>query len=132
MKKRILVLVLSLLSFSALADKDEAVEAASSWLGIIDADNFAESWDETASLFKRLLSRDQWVSMLDGVRTPLGALVGRELESTTAETTLPGAPDGNYWIIVFNTRFANKASAVETLVMIDEEGKWLPVGYYIR
>lgn len=59
-------------------------------------------------------------------------LAGGELESTTAETTLPGAPDGNYWIIVFNTRFANKASAVETLVMIDEEGKWLPVGYYIR
>jgi len=48
-------------------------------------------------------------------------------------TSLPGAPDGDYVVIQFQTSFANKASAVETITpMRDRDGAYRVSGYFIR
>ncbi len=48
-------------------------------------------------------------------------------------TSMPGAPDGEYVIIQFESSFANKKSAVETVTpMKDENGVWRVSGYYIK
>ncbi|HWN92533.1 MAG TPA: DUF4019 domain-containing protein, partial [Verrucomicrobiae bacterium] len=47
--------------------------------------------------------------------------------------TLPGAPDGEYVVIQYETAFENKASAVETITpMLDKDGSWRISGYYIK
>ena len=49
------------------------------------------------------------------------------------ETSLPGAPDGEYVVIQMETSFENKASAVETITpMRDSDGEWRVAGYYIK
>jgi hypothetical protein len=49
------------------------------------------------------------------------------------ENTLPGAPDGKYWTIQFDTSFAAKAEAVETVTfMLEKDGSWRAAGYFIR
>lgn len=51
----------------------------------------------------------------------------------TYSTTLPGAPDGEYVVILYDTSFENKKSAVETVTqMIDKDGNWHVAGYYIK
>ena len=66
-------------------------------------------------------------------REPLGKLIERKLKSTQYTTTAPGAPDGQYVIIQFNTSFENKKNAVETVTpMKDKDGKWRVSGYYIK
>jgi len=45
---------------------------------------------------------------------------------------MPGAPDGNYAVIVFDTSFQSKASAVETLTVMADGEKWRAAGYFIR
>jgi len=46
---------------------------------------------------------------------------------------MPGAPDGKYVIIQYDTVFENKASAVETVTpMVDPDGSWRVSGYFIR
>jgi hypothetical protein len=46
---------------------------------------------------------------------------------------MPGAPDGEYYVIQYDTSFEKKKSAVETITpMVDKEGKWRVSGYYIR
>ena len=63
----------------------------------------------------------------------MGELVSRVVKSATYAKTLPGAPDGEYVVIQFETTFANKKSAVETVTpMVDSDGKWHVSGYYIR
>jgi hypothetical protein len=48
-------------------------------------------------------------------------------------TSLPGAPDGRYVIIQFNTSFANRPSSVETLTFIMvTNGSWKASGYFIK
>jgi hypothetical protein len=48
-------------------------------------------------------------------------------------TTMPGAPDGEYVVIQYQTTFEHKNSAVETVTpMLDNDGQWRVSGYYIR
>jgi hypothetical protein len=70
---------------------------------------------------------------LRAARKPLGELVSRKLKSANFMTSLPGAPDGEYVVLQFETAFENKKSAVETITpMLEKDGKWRVSGYYIR
>ena len=110
-----------------------AVQAAQSWLMLVDAGEYGKSWDRSAALFKGALSRNAWEQSLSAARKPMGAVIARKLVSAQYTTTLPGAPDGEYVVIQFDTRFANKKSAVETVTpMKDADGVWRVSGYYIK
>jgi hypothetical protein len=53
--------------------------------------------------------------------------------SASYRTSLPGAPDGQYVVIKFNTWFENKKSAIETVTpKMDKDGMWRVSGYYIK
>ncbi len=111
---------------------DQAAPRGVTWLKLIDGAKYADSWREASTYFRSRVPEKQWVTMVQGVRAPLGALVSRKQRSITFSTTLPGAPDGNYAVIVFDTSFQNKASATEQLTMMADGEKWRAAGYFIR
>jgi len=131
----ILVLAFAAPIPSLAADKPEkeAQAAAEQWLALIDAGQFAESWQATASVFQAAVSQPQWKSSLESVRKPLGTRVSRKLKSAKYSKKLPGAPDGEYVVLQFTTSFTNKNGAVETVTpMLDQDGKWKVSGYFIK
>ena len=110
-----------------------AQKSAESWLALTDNGKYGESWDDAAQLFKNAVTREQWTNQIKAVRPPLGKVQSRRLKSATYTKTLPGAPDGEYVVIQYETSFENKASAIETIVpMLDKDGKWRVSGYFIR
>jgi Protein of unknown function (DUF4019) len=116
------------------AIKEKAgVAAAEKWLGLVDKGEYAASWKEAATFFRNNVTEQKWEQSSKGVREPLGKLVSRKLGTQKYETSLPGAPDGEYVVMQFDTSFANKKSAVETVTtVLDKDGKWRVVGYFIR
>jgi hypothetical protein len=62
----------------------------------------------------------------------LGGVSSRVLKSATKSRSLPGAPDGEYVVVQFQTSFANKAAATETVVLSHEASGWKVDGYFIR
>ena len=94
--------------------EDEAIQAAKDWLVMIDANDYGKSWDEAAEFFKASISKTIWVDSIRGIRPSLGLLISRTLTSAVYATSLPGAPDGEYVVIRFSTRFANKKSSQKT------------------
>ena len=117
------------------ADKPEdlAQSAAESWLKLTDAGNAGASWDQAAKLFKGAVTKEQWTQALAGVRPPLGKVISRKVTSRRYSEKVPGAPDGEYVAIQYETVFENKASAVETITpMLDPDGIWRVSGYFIR
>jgi hypothetical protein len=54
------------------------------------------------------------------------------VKDVTASKSLPGAPDGDYEVVQFQTSFANKAAANETVVLSLEASGWKVDGYFIR
>lgn len=116
------------------AEKEKgAVAEAKHWLSLVDAGKYEQSWKEAAEYFRNAVSQDKWVQSLQAARNPLGKLISREVKSTMYKTSLPGAPDGEYVIIQFDTSFSNKKSAVETVTpMHEKDGTWRVSGYYIK
>ncbi|MFZ4775305.1 MAG: DUF4019 domain-containing protein [Terrimicrobiaceae bacterium] len=131
----LLTLILLAFALPSRADEttDPAVEAAKSWLKLVDSKKYQESWVEAAPFFKGKVKEESWIKMVAPVRDPMGDLKTRELISAVYTKTLPGAPEGEYVVIQFKTAFQNKPDAVETITpMKDDKGAWRVSGYYIR
>lgn len=122
---------------SALAQNAEAVsqaqEAAARWVALADAGQFTASWDQAATSFQAAITKPQWERAMQAVRAPLGSVKSRQLKSARFSTSLPGAPDGEYVVVQFDTQFEHKASAVETVTpMKGKDGAWRVSGYFIK
>ncbi len=139
--RRVILLALTILSslvctFSPHANEvaeKAAITSATAWLALADEGKSAETWDQAAGYFKNAVNKEQWIASLKGGRTPLGKVLTRKLKSKIYTKTLPGAPDGEYVVIMYDTQFENKKSAVETITpMLDKDGKWRVAGYLIQ
>ena len=131
------VAILALAGVPAQAAESDAVPkaqvSAKAWLALTDSGKYAESWNGASSLFKTAITRPDWEKAIRAARAPLGALKSRTLKTATFARTLPGAPDGEYVVIQYETVFEHKASAVETITpMLDKDGAWRVSGYYIK
>ena len=133
-----LVAIVSCIGCSSASNPEAetaAVAAAKGWLSRIDAEKYAESWDEAAALFKGAVSKEQWVQTMQAERKPFGKNISRELKSKRYCTSLPGIP-GECVVIQFKALFENKKSTISTIEtvtpMMDKDGKWRMSGYYIK
>ena len=128
-----MLLACSSLTQAQQSPEELAERSANSWLALIDSGKYAESWAEASSLFQQHVSKEQWQQMLHAARDPLGNMIARKRKSATYTKSLPGAPDGKYVVIQYDTSFTNKKSAVETVTpMLDKDGKWRVSGYFIK
>jgi hypothetical protein len=129
------VFISTLALFAVAQNKDTkpAQVATESWLALVDKGSYAESWDTASTHFKGAVTKGKWQEMLKGVRQPLGDLVSRNMKTAEFKDSLPGAPDGQYVVMAYETSFANKKQATETLTsVLDKDGQWRVVGYFIR
>jgi hypothetical protein len=118
-------------------DKDNAekaaMECATKWLVLLDEGNLAASWEEAALHLKSSVSKEKWMKMLR-VRGALGPLMSRKMISADyAKATLPGAPEGEFVVIHYQSSFEYNSSAVEMITpMLEKDGTWRVSGYSVR
>lgn len=116
---------------AAVEQVKQAKQAADAWLKLVDDGNYKESWNQFASVVKPLVTEDKWEQEAGGIRKMLGPVISRAFKGAKLATTLPGAPDGHYVIIQYDSSFANKKSTVEEVVpMLDTDGQWRISGYH--
>ena len=120
-------------AFPALADDQAAAKkAVETWLAAHDQARYGETWDASANFVKEKIPKEKWEQMMQSTLGPLGKLESRSLLSSNAVTELPGMPDGKYVVFEYEARFANKKSAVETIIPMVEDGQWKVMTYRIR
>ena len=138
--KRILGIITAAVIFVAIPAQAQDTEqvakaqaAAQSWLALTDSKAYAQSWEQSAALFQAGVSKPSWVSAIQGVRSPLGSLKSRTVKSASYTRSLPGAPEGEYVVIQYETQFEHKAGAIETVTPFREkDGSWKVSGYFIK
>jgi hypothetical protein len=60
-------------------------------------------------------------------------MISRQLDSKQYATSLPGLPDGQYVVLQYKTSFANKKSAIETVIpMLEKDKKWRIARYFVK
>ncbi len=131
------IVVLLMAASSVIAAEPEkektAAKAAELWLKLVDNGEFNKSWKEASEYLRNAVKMEPFAQSLKPVRNPLGKVITRKVKSTTYATSLPGAPDGEYVIVQFETSFENKKESVETVTpMLDKDGKWRVSGYFIK
>lgn len=103
------------------------------WLERVDASKYPESWQSASAMFRSAVTEESWDKTIEAVRTPLGKVETRKLMKATYTKTLPGAPDGEYVVIQYQTSFEHKKEAVETVISTREKaGGWRLAGYFIK
>ena len=121
------------LALAAAPMPDEAGRTAQSWFELVDAGEYGRSWEASSAFFRTAVSEANWIASLQAVRKPLGARIHREQISSQEATSLPGAPDGEYRILLFATEFAGKKASRETITLMREpDGQWRIAGYFIQ
>ena len=110
-----------------------ALKSAKAWLTLVDSEEYEESWDEAAGFFKGAVPQEQWQQSMQSIRKPFGKNISRKLQLKLYLTSLPGAPDGEYVVIKFDSSFENKKYTLETVTpMLDKDGKWRISGYFMK
>ena len=126
------ILLAASLAGAAPVNQEPNLAAAKNWVSLVDAKRWDDSWTAAGTLFKSQMPQARWVATIAPVREPLGPVSSRALKSVTNAKSLPGAPDGEYEIVQFETSFANKAAATETVVLSRETSGWKVDGYFIK
>ena len=114
-------------------DKPEvaAQKTAESWLALIDAGKYADSYDAASDEFKAQLTKEKWVEMAKGARGGTGAFESRKLVNALYTENIPNAPPGKYVALTFQAKYAG-GTATEQIVSINEKDQsWRPIGYVI-
>jgi hypothetical protein len=134
MKSLLAIAFALLMPVAALAAdaSTDATNAAKAWLAFVDAGKFAQSWTDSSALMRARISQADWTKAAQPVHDQLGPVVSRETAGVDMVKALPGAPDGDYAIVHFKTKFAKKADAKETVTMMMDGGKWKSAGYFIN
>lgn len=138
----IMTIALSLLALAALsqgssspasppaqvAANAELADVAEQWLTLIDQGRWEESYRATGTSFQKLNTLQVWTETSERVRPPLGRVISR---TVLRQDSLPVPPHGME-MVKFQTRFANKDNAVETVTLDREGGQWRIVGVTIE
>jgi len=99
-------------------------DRAKQWLVLVDDKNYAQSWSEAGKAFQNRQKTDAWAKDAGTRREPLGAVASRGLKSIDLSRS-------NVAVIKYDSVFAHKASAVETVTLSFENGGWVVTDYSV-
>ncbi len=99
-------------------------DRAKQWLVLVDDKNYAQSWSEAGKAFQNRQKTDAWAKDAGARREPLGAVASRNLKSIDLSRS-------NVAVIKYDSVFAHKASAVETITLSFENGGWVVADYSV-
>ena len=100
-------------------------DRARQWLVLVDDKNYAQSWSEASKTFQGRQKADAWAADAGARRAPLGAVASRGLKSIDLSRN-------NIAVIRYDTVFARKAAAVETVTLAFENGSWSVTDYSVN
>jgi len=114
-------------------DDRDMIQASEKWLKLIDMGEFGAAWDISAPSLKSSVTRKAWVDGLAAARKPFGEVRARKTDKFARSHKLPGLPEGDYALLLFDTQFANGKQAQEHLTWVLGKGDvWQVTGYFIK
>jgi hypothetical protein len=113
-------------------EESAAQRQALGFLGYLDEGRIADSYDYTGMLLRAKLDREAFTAQVQKLRAGTGALQARELIDANYNTSVEGAPQGQYVVLHYHSNFASRPDTVETMTLALANGYWRVDGYYIK
>ena len=113
-------------------DEAAAVTAVFEWLAVVDAGDYAGSWDAGAAAFQEAVTREDWVTAVTNARSSFEPFGEREQIASRKMTNPENAPPGEYALMQFRTQVSGDRTVIETVVPMKEDGAWKVSGYFVK
>lgn len=111
---------------------EQAVPVAAEFLQMIDSGQYAESWRSSASLMQEKITEKDWAEKLAKARERTGDVINRERESATYSTKAQDSPEGEYIMLIYDSKF-DKAGELSEYVTVMRDGElWKVAGYFLE
>jgi hypothetical protein len=111
------------------AENHAVVEAVQAWLAALDAGNYDESWNQSATVFRIGNGTSaNWADAASQMRGPLGRVVSRTLKEMQPTKLQEGAA----YALVFDTTFEARRGTTEEVTVILDGGFWKVAGYMVK
>jgi len=130
----LLVVILSLACKTNLGPSSIPTEVESAITSVgedIAAERYEKLFNEASELWRQDTTLDQSVSTFKTLRTKLGTVENRVVQSATEQQNSGGPLKGRAYIVTYRTRFQN-AEGMETFTMVERERHWLLARYFVN
>ena len=97
----------------------------------ITQERYEQIYNESSDLWKKDVTLEQSNEVFKTLRTKLGKIESRTLNSATEQQNSGGALKGHVYILSYETRF-ERGEGMETFTLIEENGRWLLARYLVN
>ena len=98
---------------------------------LVDAGEYRQSWLTANKTLKEQSAKEEWENYLKAIREPLGKVISHKVTRSRTVSQIQGKPDGEYFQIQFEVKFANQ-TGMERMTVAKESGSWKVAGYMMR
>lgn len=115
---------------AAQSNEEAARAAAEEWLALVDAGKYSESFGKLDPAFAKKVGKKKWVASITDLRERAGKFISRKVTSAEYTKELPGAPEGEYVVVQYESVFEKRKAATEKVILIlGRDLYWRVAGY---
>lgn len=97
----------------------------------IAAERYHKIYNDAAELWRQTASLDDSIATFKTLRTKLGPVENRTLQSATEQQNSGGPLKGRSYIVTYRTKFQN-GEGMETFTLVERDGRWLLARYFVN
>jgi len=97
----------------------------------IAAERYEKIYNEASELWRQDATLEQSVATLKTLRSRLGTVENRTLQSATEQQNSGGPLKGRAYIVTYQTKFQN-GEGMETFTLVERNGRWLLARYFVN
>lgn len=97
----------------------------------IAAERYEKIYNDAAELWRQDATLEQSTATFKTLRTKLGPLEGRTLQSATEQDNSGGPLKGRAFILAYRSKFQN-GEGMETFTLVERNGRWLLARYFVN
>ena len=97
----------------------------------LDQERYEQIYNESSDLWKRDVTLEQSNDVFKTLRSKLGKVENRSLNSAAEQQNSGGPLKGHVFILSYETRF-ERGAGMETFTLIEDNGRWLLARYRRR
>ncbi len=128
----IMVVLLASIACGLKAERNRIPAEVEALIGTVSDDiaqeRYEKIYNESSDLWKRDSTLEQSEEVFKRLRTKLGKVENRTLNSATEEHNSGGALKGHAFIVTYQTKF-ERGEGMETFTLIEQNGRWVLARY---
>jgi len=97
----------------------------------IAAERYDKIYNEASDLWRQDARLEQSISSFKTLRTKLGPIENRTLQSATEQQNSGGPLKGRAYIVTYRTKYQN-GEGMQTFTLVERDGRWLLARYFVN